>query len=309
MFASARPISRTRAPAEAEAVAHHALVLGGGGIVGIAWEVGVIAGLAERGVQLARADQVIGTSAGSLVGAWLAGGRDFAALAAAQAAPPDGSGSERGPRPDPAALANVFRTWMGFASVGPEQARELGTLALAAPTPPQTNWIAWVARELSTSDWPARLRVTAVDAESGELRVFDAKSGVALELAVAASCCVPGIFPPVSIEGRRYVDGGVLSGTHADLAVGSSVRQVLVMVPFVRGKAGLARLMFERLEIEMAALRADKVEVALLTPSRDDARALGLDFMDPKKRADAVRLGLETGRREAERPDLAAWRD
>src|SRR5262245_38422000 len=130
-----------------------ALVLGGGGIVGIAWEVAVISGLAQRGVQLARADQVIGTSAGSLVGGWLASGRDFAALAAAQAAPPGESGGERGPRPDPAALANVFRTWMGFSSIGPEQARQLGALALAAPTAPEKNWIAWVARELATSEW------------------------------------------------------------------------------------------------------------------------------------------------------------
>jgi NTE family protein len=286
----------------------HALVLGGGGIVGIAWEVGVIAGLAQRGVEFARSEPVIGTSAGSLVGAWLAGGRDFAALAEAQAAPPDGSGSERAPRPDPAVLANVFRTWLGFASVGPEQARELGALALAAPTAPEKNWIGWVSRELAASQWPAPLRVTAVDASSGALRVFDAKSGVALELAVAASCCVPGIFPPVSIEGRRYVDGGVLSGTHADLALESGARRVLILVPFVRSKVGLARLMFERLDLEMATLRDASVEVALISPWREDARALGLDFMDPKKRADAVRLGLATGRREAERLDLAAWR-
>jgi NTE family protein len=198
---------------------------------------------------------------------------------------------------------------MGFASVGPEQARELGALALAAPTAPEKTWIGWVSRELAASEWPTQLCVTAVDTSSGELRVFDAKSGVRLERAVAASCCVPGIFPPVSIEGRRYVDGGVLSGTHADLALGSGARQVLVLVPFVRGNAGLARLMFERLEMEMAALRAAKAEVALLTPSKEDARALGIDFMDPKKRAEAVRLGLETGRREAERADLAAWRD
>jgi NTE family protein len=288
-------------------MSERALVLGGGGVVGIAWEVGVIAGLAERGVRLAAAEQVIGTSAGSLVGAWLAGGRDFAALAAAQAAPPGEGGGERGARPDPATLANVFRTWMGFPKVGPEQARELGALALAAPTAPEKSWIGWVARELAASDWPARLSVTAVDAESGELRVFDAKSGVALELAVAASCCVPGIFPPVSIEDRRYVDGGVLSGTHADLALASGARQVVVLVPFVRGNVGLARLMFERLEVEMAVLRGAGAEVALLTPSREDARALGVDFMDPKKRADAVRLGIATGRREAARADLAAW--
>jgi NTE family protein len=289
-------------------MSERSLVLGGGGVVGIAWEVGVVAGLAERGVQLARAQDVIGTSAGSLVGAWLAGGRDFAALAAAQAAPaarPGGSGVSR---PDPATLAQIFRTWTSFERLGPEQARELGALALAAPTPPEARSVAWIAREIASTTWPERLRVSAVDAESGELRIFDAKSGVPLERAVAASCCVPGIFAPVSIQGRRYIDGGVYSGTHADLALESGARQVLVLVPFVRGNAGLARLMFERLDVEMAALRDAGVEVALLMPSREDARALGMDFMDPKKRADAVRLGLETGRREAERADLAAWR-
>jgi len=285
------------------------LVLGGGGVVGIAWEAGVIAGLAERGVQLAQADEMIGTSAGSLVGAWLAGGRDFAAIAAAQAAPPAaGAGGDRGPSPDPAALAHIFRLWTGYASVGPEQARELGALALAAPTPPEERSVAWFARELGSASFPAHLRLTAVDAVSGAFRVFDAASGVALERAVAASCCVPGIFAPVSIEGRRYVDGGLRSGTSADLARASGATHVLVLVPFARGNVGLARLMYERLDAELAELREAGIEAALVTPTRDDVRALGLDFMDPKKRADAVRLGLEAGRRAAERAELAAWR-
>jgi NTE family protein len=284
------------------------LVLGGGGVVGIAWEAGVIAGLAERGVRLDQADEMIGTSAGSLVGAWLAGGRDFAAIAAAQAAPAAGGRGERGPAPDPAALAQIFRLWMGFERVGPEQARELGALALAAPTPPEERSVAWFARELGSSRFPARLRLTAVDAVSGGFRVFDAASGVPLERAVAASCCVPGIFAPVSIEGRRYVDGGLRSGTSADLARASGATHVLALVPFARGNVGLARLMYERLDAELAELQAAGVAVALLTPTRDDARALGLDFMDPRKRADAVRLGLEAGRREAERAELAVWR-
>jgi NTE family protein len=197
---------------------------------------------------------------------------------------------------------------MAFESVGPEHARELGALALAAPTPPEDRSVAWFARELGASSWPAGLRVTAVDAATGELRVFDAKSGVPLERAVAASCCVPGIFAPVSIEGRRYVDGGVRSGTSADLALENGAKHVLVVAPLVRGNAGLARLMYLQLDAELAALRKAGAEVGLLTPSREDARLLGLDFMDPKKRADAVRLGLETGRRAAERADLAVWR-
>jgi len=127
---------------------------------------------------------------------------------------------------------------MAFETLGPEQARELGKLALAASTPPEERSVAWFARELGATRWPAVLRVSAVDAESGELRIFDAASGVPLERAVAASCCVPGIFAPVSIEGRRYIDGGVRSGTHADLALASGARHVLVMTPMVRGNAG-----------------------------------------------------------------------
>ena len=285
------------------------LVLGGGGVVGIAWEAGVIAGLAERGVRLATADDVIGTSAGSLVGAWLAGGRDFAAIARSQTEPPEsGRGGGRGPAPDAASLAKIFRIWTAFERLGPEQARELGALALAAPTPPEERSVAWFAREIAAASWPERLRVTAVDAVSGAFRVFDAASGVALERGVAASCCVPGIFAPVSIGDRRYVDGGLRSGTNADLAIAAGASHALVVTPMVRGKAGLARLMFACLDAELEELRRAGVEVALLTPTREDARALGLDFMDPKKRAEAVRLGLEAGRREAERPDLAAWR-
>jgi NTE family protein len=266
----------------------------------------VIAGLAERGVELSGADEVIGTSAGSLVGAWLAAGRDFAAITAAQASPAAGGGSAV--RPDPAHLARVFQTWTAFESVGPEQARELGALALAAPTPPEERSVAWIARELATALWPAPLRVTAVDAHSGELRVFDADSRVPLERAVAASCCVPGIFAPVSIEGRRYVDGGVRSGTSADLALASGARHVAVIAPLPRGGAGLARLMQQLLDRELEALRQRGVGVALIVPSAHDARALGPNFMDPGKRAEAVRLGRELGRREAERAELAAFR-
>jgi NTE family protein len=284
-----------------------ALVLGGGGVVGIAWEAGVIAGLAERGVSLALADDVIGTSAGSVVGAWLTGGRDFAQLAAAQAEPPPaGEGSRGAASPDLAYLANVFRKWTSYERLGPEQGRELGALALEAKTPPEERSLRWFVRELAMEHWPRQLRLTAVDAQSGELRVFDAKSGVPLTSAVAASCCVPGIFAPVTIGGRRYIDGGARSGTSADLARGA--KHVVVLTPMARGNAGLARLMNTLLERELEALREAGSEVEHIGLAPGDGRVLGLDFMDPKKRADAVRLGLETGRREASRPGLAAWR-
>jgi NTE family protein len=285
-----------------------ALVLGGGGVVGIAWEAGVLAGLAEGGVRLARSESLIGTSAGSLVGAWLGAGRDVTKLAQEQAAPPSGDVAARRAKPDPATLARIFSKWMAYEKLGVAEARELGALALAAPTAPEERSVGWFERELGPTDWPPNLRVTAVDAANGELRVFDAKSGVPLVRAVAASCCVPGIFAPVTIGGRRYVDGGVRSGTHAALALEGGAKHVVVLTPMARGNKGLAQVMQRLLDEEIETLRAAGAEVTLVAPTREEAQSLGLDYMDPGKRPAAVQLGLETGRRAARQDALTAWR-
>ena len=237
-------------------MAQRALVLGGGGIVGIAWEVGVIAGLAERGVQLARAEDVIGTSAGSLVGAWLAGGRDFAAhRRRAGRAAWRGAAAAAALRPTrPRSPVSSAPGWASRAS-DPSRRASSARSRSRRRRRPRSARSPGSRESWRTSDWPARLRVTAVDAESGELRVFDAKSGVALERGVAASCCVPGIFAPVSIEGRRYVDGGVLSGTHADLAL-EQRRTARAGAGSLRARQRRARpLDVQRLDAEMAALR------------------------------------------------------
>ena len=72
-----------------ESPAHTALVLGGGGITGIAWMLGLLKGLRERGVDLTGADTVLGTSAGSVVGAQLTSGHDVDELYAEQLRPAD----------------------------------------------------------------------------------------------------------------------------------------------------------------------------------------------------------------------------
>jgi NTE family protein len=177
-----------------------ALVLGGGGITGIAWEIGLLAGLAEAGTDLSGADLVVGTSAGSVVGAQITTGSDLEALYERQLEPPTGEKSARVSR------ANVARfAWAMLRSRGRDVQfrRRLGALALAAErtgmTPSEQQRLDIIGGRLRGAEWPERkLVITAVDAHTGEFRTFDRDSGVPLLHAVAASCAVPGVYPPAS---------------------------------------------------------------------------------------------------------------
>ncbi len=183
-----------------------ALVLGGGGITGIAWEIGVLAGLADAGVDLASADLVVGTSAGSVVGAQVTGGAELEAMFGRQLEPP---AEEKVARMSRSNLARY--AWAMLVSRGRDEdfRRRVGSVALAAEkaglTPTEQERLDVIGSRLVGSEWPDRqLVITAVDAETGEFRTFDRHSGVPLLHAVAASCAVPGVYPPVTIGGRRY---------------------------------------------------------------------------------------------------------
>ncbi|HEX2132053.1 MAG TPA: patatin-like phospholipase family protein [Actinophytocola sp.] len=258
-----------------------ALVLGGGGITGIAWEWGILAGLARAGVELGSADLVVGTSAGSVVGAQVASGLDAGERYAAQLEPPDGEvAAVLGPR----VLARY-----ALAMIGPRTPQEvrarIGRMALRADTVPEAERVAVIEARLPVRDWPERaLLVTAVDAESGEFVAFDRGSGAPLVRAVAASCAVPGVWPPVTIDGRRYVDGGMRSGTNADLAAGYD--RVVVLSPLPRGIGHMTPV-----ATQVEALRA-RSRVELVSPDRAAFAAIGRNVLDPAKRAAAARAGL-----------------
>jgi NTE family protein len=265
-----------------------ALVLGGGGVAGVAWEVGLLAGLAGAGVDLAEADLVVGTSAGSVVGAQLAAGVDLDAAYQRQLADPSGETVARLP------WSTILR-W-GWASVShrdPRKARaRIGALALAAETVPEATRRAVFESRIPVREWPARrLLVTAVDAASGEFVVFDRDSGVALLDAVGASCAVPGVWPPVTIGGRRYMDGGVRSAANVDLAAGYD--RVLVVAP-LPGGAGSAPSVAR----QAAALTG---RVAVVSPDRTAKQAFGRNLLDPASRAPAARAGRDQAAREAAR--------
>jgi NTE family protein len=269
-----------------------ALVLGGGGITGIAWEIGVLAGLAEAGVDLSGADLVVGTSAGSVVGAQLTSGADLEALFARQLEPPTG---ERAARMTRAALARYG--WAVLRSRGDDVVfrRRVGALALAAEqaglTPTEQERLDVIGSRLVSRAWPDRdLRITTVDAQTGEFRVLDRTSGVPLLQAVAASCAVPGVYPPVTIDGRRYVDGGMRSAANADLAEGCD--RVVVLAPIPRGIGPLASV-----DAQVTGMVA---RVAVVSPDEASRRAIGRNVLDPAARAGSARAG------RAQAADVAA---
>jgi NTE family protein len=264
-------------------MARRALVLGGGGITGIAWEWGVLAGLAEAGVALGDADLVVGTSAGSVVGAQIANGLDPAARYQAQLVPPDGEiGATLG-----AGLMLRFALAM-VGSRAPQRVRQrIGRLSVRTTTvATEQDRIAVIESRLPVREWPSarRLAITAVDTETGGFRVFDGDSGVPLVTAVAASCAVPGVWPPVTIDGRRYMDGGVRSGANADLAAGYD--KVVVLAPIPRG---LDRMTGTAKQVE--ELRKESA-VALVTPDAAALKVFGRNVLDPAARAGAARAGL-----------------
>jgi NTE family protein len=207
-----------------------ALVLGGGGITGVAWQWGVIAGLADAGIDLTKADLVIGTSAGSVVGSQLASGADVQERFDTQLA---GPGSELATSLAPLVIARW--AWAVVSSQSAERAgRRIGRFALAAKTEPFESRREALASRLPVDGWPEhRLLIAAVDAQSGERVVFDRDAGVELIDAVCASCAVPGVWPPIAIDGHRYIDGGVHSAANADLAAGAD--RIVIVAPLGRG--------------------------------------------------------------------------
>ncbi|GAB4209213.1 MAG: patatin-like phospholipase family protein [Roseiflexaceae bacterium] len=271
-----------------------ALILGGGGTVGIAWETGVLHGLREAGVDVTGADLIVGTSAGSVVGAQLALGLPLEMMLATQLAPSDPE-QERAITFDVSRFATVAQLLMQAPEVTDDLLRQLGRIALESPTMPEASYLERFA--LLQLPWPARrLLVTAIEVEQGRFQVWDSAAGAPLHAAVASSCAVPGLFPPVTINGQRYMDGGMRSSTNVDLAQGHEA--VLVLTPIRSDAVGLGAA-GRRLGQQVEHLRAAGSRVAVIEPDEADWRELGLNLMDTARRAEAAQVGLHHGRQAA----------
>jgi NTE family protein len=259
-----------------------ALVLGGGGVAGIAWETGILAGLADTGVDVTDADLVVGTSAGATVAAQVSSSKPLGALYDDQV---NGTGA---PEPtvddvDPVALLAEVREILGSGDDPQVIRRRIGAMSLAQDRVPVSERRALIEARLPDHEWPARrLAITTVDAESGEFVVLTNTSDVDLVDAVAASCAIPRVWPAVRIHGRRLFDGGMRSGTNADVAKGYGKVLVLDVIGFP-----------ETSDVE-------PVSAPLFTITPDEASQAGLrNLLDPASRAICARAGYGQGQRIA----------
>ncbi|MVW72814.1 patatin-like phospholipase family protein [Bordetella sp. 15P40C-2] len=267
------------------------LVLGGGGVTGIAWTIGVLAGLARRQIGIGDDCLLIGTSAGAVTGAELAHGVDTETLLARQLAPTQ-------------AFTEVYRDYSQ--QVAHEKNRQLmdkvhhdlmkarqkiGAFARRTQTPPIAQRRRIIENRLSLPAWPARpLQLTAVDVDTGERHILDARCGLGLTDAVMASCAVPGVWAPVPFQDRLLMDGGLYSMTNADLAAGH--KEVIVMAPlgYCDDNPVSGHL---RVEIEM--LRQGGSRVIVLLPDASSRVAIGDNVLDPARRGASAQAGLAQG--------------
>jgi NTE family protein len=274
-----------------------ALVLGGGGPLGVAWESGLIAGFAQADVDLGQADFILGTSAGAIVGARLASGGDSARLAdavldpaSAEIPPPPGGSSE-----DFLKMVALMREAQSGARHPAEVRRELGAYALAADATSEAAFFEVVGRELGAIPhlgWPVRnFACTAVDVEDGGFQLWQADSGVDLLPAVTSSACVPGLITPITLQGRRYMDGGMRSPTNADLAAGYDLIVVVAVAP-----PGAPT---PQLDEEVETLKAVGATVVAITLDEGAGLAVGTDLMDSRRKPQAARAGLAQGLSQA----------
>lgn len=274
-----------------------ALVLGGGGATGIGWLGGIIAALQEHDIDVREADTMVGTSAGSVVGTHLRLGitHDEAAENLRAREPIKNLGRLGWGDARRFVQANLARDRSAGRSI-------VGRAAMMARTATEEAFLDTIAREIAGRDWPEEaLLLTAIDAETGTAVVFTKDSGVPLERAVAASCAVPGVFPPVRINGRAYVDGGLRSAANVDLAAGHD--RVLVLAPLPLG--------FRRSDSpgpQARRLRDSGARTLVLVPDAAARKIIGNRLLDMRRAPLAWEAGMEQGHRVAHRV-RRIWQD
>jgi NTE family protein len=319
-------LNSARGTSHPQVVRNVALVLGGGGAAGNAWEIGVIAGLAEGGLDMTEAaDLVVGTSAGATAAAQVRSVIPPGELLASVLSPlvqPLGQNRER---PSSIPIGTVYERMRAIgaaASSVTDLRRAMGAFGLESDPilgPGGGQRRAIVAARLPCPEWPDRpMLVTAVDAHTGELATFDRDSGVELVDAVTASTALPGLVPTVSINGRHYIDGGVGGGENIDLASGYA--NVVVLAP-LGGRSqtppepgadpagqfeGLPRRpeWGTDLASQVETLRQQGSHVEVIAPDADSRAAMGTNQMDPATRIPSARAGFAQGKQEVTRLTL-----
>jgi NTE family protein len=302
------------------------LVLGGGGILGEAWMSALLAGLDEaEGFDARACGTYVGTSAGSIVAASLAAGLPPGARLGPS------SGSPEVPLEEFSEPVTGLRQALGAAAAfAGAAAAPLASLAFASTAAggaivrrtllrrvtPGTRSLDELGRmiEQTGARWDGRLRIVAVELETGRRVVFGAPGAPQLSVAAAvqASCAIPGVFRPVLAGGHTYVDGGAWSPTNIDAAEVAREDRVLVLNPTgslrpVGALAGaLGPVSRGIAATEALVLRDRGAIVTAVNPDDASAAAMGANLMDPRLRGAAIEAGLAQGRRLGPRGERRA---
>jgi len=267
-----------------------AVVLGGGGPVGIAWEAGILAGLLQEGVDLRNADAVFGTSAGAFVGASLACGYDLLKLWEAQRMPTERR--QTTVKPHPALSAKWKEAYREGGTDTEKIGRLIGAAARGIPPATQPDARRKVVRSrLVTDMWPETLYVTAVDVDTGRLHILHAGMGISLEEGVSASSAYPGVSPVESFLGKDWIDGGIVSSTNAHLA--KDYKTVVIIAPAPGGEDAPFGAYAE------AAALQEHSAVFLLTPDQNSLSAMGGNWFDAGRAPSVAQAGFTQGARAA----------
>ena len=264
----------------------HALVLAGGGVTGVAWETGVLLGLRDAGHDIiSNLDLVVGTSAGSTVGAQILSGTDLTDLYAGQIAEKH---NEISPQLDLDALATIFGELALGGTTTDEQRIRIGELALGAATVDEATRRSVIEKRLPSHDWPTTpLVLTTIDALTGEFVIWTKDSGVSLVDAVTSSCAVPSVWPCVTVKGRRYYDGGLRNSANAYLVEVHT--DVIVIAPMTGGPSPIVNA-------ELDELTASGSTVRMIVADAEAIEAMGPNSLDPRFRRAAAEHGRRQGR-------------
>lgn len=283
----------------------------------MAYHAGALKALDECGYDLTTSDVVVGTSAGSIIAAYLAGAgwsqHDF--FEYANRRHPDVA---KDPAEDDEVVRQIFEPlwsnkvervqrsigsmfalvssrghWMRFTrgKVPPSAARRMFPAGLYSTARSRERFIEDLPRR-----WPSReLYICGADLYTGERVAFGAPGApeATLPEAVLASISIPGVFPPVKIGDRQFVDGGAYSATSLDLATESGCDSIVCIAPLgYRGEGELllrdpklwgpmvTRSLFARsLRREVNEARSRGVDVLVIRPWTRDLADLGSNAM------------------------------